>query len=87
MLKVAKYASDNNKLFCLNLSAPFICQFFKDNLMQVMPYVDVLFGNETVSQASSDHIASCMTLPMLCVCHVAVLKTFNLCFSGSGCLR
>uniref|UniRef100_A0A667YE83 Adenosine kinase n=1 Tax=Myripristis murdjan TaxID=586833 RepID=A0A667YE83_9TELE len=47
ILKVAKHASENNKLFGLNLSAPFICQFFKDNLMQVMPYVDVLFGNET----------------------------------------
>ncbi|XP_061600790.1 adenosine kinase isoform X1 [Cololabis saira] len=47
ILKVAKHASENNKLFCINLSAPFICQFFKDNLMQVMPYVDVLFGNET----------------------------------------
>uniref|UniRef100_A0A3Q3FT16 Adenosine kinase n=1 Tax=Labrus bergylta TaxID=56723 RepID=A0A3Q3FT16_9LABR len=47
ILKVAKHASENNKLFCLNLSAPFISQFFKDNLMQVMPYVDVLFGNET----------------------------------------
>ncbi|KAK1904968.1 Adenosine kinase [Dissostichus eleginoides] len=51
ILKVAKHASDNNKLFCLNLSAPFICQFFKDNLMQVMPYVDVLFGNETEAAA------------------------------------
>ncbi|XP_028982718.1 adenosine kinase isoform X2 [Betta splendens] len=51
MLKVAKHASENNKLFCLNLSAPFICQFFKDNLMQVMPYVDVLFGNETEAVA------------------------------------
>lgn len=48
ILKVAKHASENNKLFCLNLSAPFICQFFKDNLMKVLPYVDVLFGNETV---------------------------------------
>uniref|UniRef100_A0A674NGF8 Adenosine kinase n=1 Tax=Takifugu rubripes TaxID=31033 RepID=A0A674NGF8_TAKRU len=47
ILKVAKHASETNKLFCLNLSAPFISQFFKDNLMQVMPYVDVLFGNET----------------------------------------
>ncbi|XP_029305574.1 adenosine kinase isoform X2 [Cottoperca gobio] len=51
ILKVAKHASVNNKLFCLNLSAPFICQFFKDNLMQVMPYVDVLFGNETEAAA------------------------------------
>ncbi|XP_056148413.1 adenosine kinase-like [Lampris incognitus] len=47
ILKVAKHASENNKLFCLNLSAPFICQHFMKNLMQVMPYVDVLFGNET----------------------------------------
>ncbi|XP_023264274.1 adenosine kinase-like, partial [Seriola lalandi dorsalis] len=51
ILKVAKHASENNKIFCLNLSAPFICQFFKDNLMQVMPYVDVLFGNETEAAA------------------------------------
>lgn len=49
ILKVAKHASEKNKLFCMNLSAPFICQFFKDNLMKVMPYIDVLFGNETVS--------------------------------------
>uniref|UniRef100_A0A8C8KBI7 Adenosine kinase n=1 Tax=Oncorhynchus tshawytscha TaxID=74940 RepID=A0A8C8KBI7_ONCTS len=47
ILKVAKHASENNKLFTLNLSAPFISQFFKDALMEVMPYVDVLFGNET----------------------------------------
>ncbi|XP_076019562.1 adenosine kinase-like isoform X2 [Genypterus blacodes] len=51
ILKVAKHASENNKQFCLNLSAPFICQFFKDNLMQVMPYVDVLFGNEMEAAA------------------------------------
>ncbi|KAM9365439.1 adenosine kinase isoform 2-T2 [Pholidichthys leucotaenia] len=53
ILKVAKHASENNKLFCMNLSAPFISQFFKDNLMQVIPYVDVLFGNETEADAFS----------------------------------
>ncbi|XP_062851632.1 adenosine kinase isoform X2 [Trichomycterus rosablanca] len=47
ILKVAKHASENNKIFCLNLSAPFICQVFKESLMKVMPYVDVLFGNES----------------------------------------
>ncbi|XP_031434502.1 adenosine kinase isoform X3 [Clupea harengus] len=47
ILKVAKHAAENNKIFSLNLSAPFICQFFKDALMKVMPYVDILFGNET----------------------------------------
>lgn len=47
ILKVAKHASENNKIFCMNLSAPFISQFFKEPLMEVMPYVDILFGNET----------------------------------------
>ncbi|XP_060780761.1 adenosine kinase isoform X2 [Neoarius graeffei] len=47
ILKVAKHASENNKIFSLNLSAPFISEFFKDSLMKVMPYVDILFGNET----------------------------------------
>lgn len=50
ILKVAKHASENNKIFSLNLSAPFISQFFKEAMMKVMPYVDILFGNETVSE-------------------------------------
>lgn len=49
VLKVAAQASANNKIFSLNLSAPFISQFYKEPMMKVMPYVDVLFGNETVS--------------------------------------
>lgn len=47
VLKVARYAAENNRVFTLNLSAPFISQFFKEALMDVMPYVDILFGNET----------------------------------------
>ncbi|MCP6711311.1 PfkB family carbohydrate kinase, partial [Klebsiella pneumoniae] len=47
VLKVAQYVSENNRIFALNLSAPFISQFFKESLMKVMPYVDILFGNET----------------------------------------
>ncbi|XP_064174417.1 adenosine kinase-like isoform X2 [Anguilla rostrata] len=47
ILKVAKHASEHGKIFSINLSAPFISQFFKEQMMQVMPYVDVLFGNET----------------------------------------
>ncbi|XP_023365414.1 adenosine kinase isoform X2 [Otolemur garnettii] len=46
-LKVALHASENNKIFVLNLSAPFISQFYKEPLMKIMPYVDILFGNET----------------------------------------
>ncbi|XP_058554376.1 adenosine kinase isoform X3 [Neofelis nebulosa] len=47
VLKVANHASENNRIFTLNLSAPFISQFYKESLMKVMPYVDILFGNET----------------------------------------
>lgn len=54
ILKVAKHASENNKIFCMNLSAPFISQFFKEPLMKVMPYVDILFGNETVSDSKHE---------------------------------
>ena len=32
----------------MNLSAPFITQFFKGPLMEAMPHVDILFGNESV---------------------------------------
>lgn len=37
----------------MNLSAPFISQFFKDPLMAAMPYVDLLFGNENEAEAFS----------------------------------
>ncbi|XP_022101340.1 adenosine kinase-like isoform X2 [Acanthaster planci] len=47
MLALAEHALEHNKVFMTNLSAPFICQFFKEPQMQVMPYVDYLFGNET----------------------------------------
>ena len=56
ILAVAKHCSaDDSKIFIMNLSAPFICLAFKDQLMQVMPYIDILIGNEaegkTFSQA------------------------------------
>lgn len=47
IMKVAEHAAKNNKVFLMNLSAPFLCQFFKDPMMAALPYVDVLFGNET----------------------------------------
>ena len=65
ILKVAKHASDNSKIFCMNLSAPFISQFFKEPLMEVMPYVDILFGNETVSDTRTRDRASEMSIVSL----------------------
>uniref|UniRef100_A0A0N4ZRK1 Adenosine kinase n=1 Tax=Parastrongyloides trichosuri TaxID=131310 RepID=A0A0N4ZRK1_PARTI len=49
--KVASHAANNNKVLCMNLSAPFICQLFKEPMNAALPYVDILFGNETEAVA------------------------------------
>jgi len=46
IMKLAQHAAENNKLFCMNLSAIFISQFFKEPLVASSPYWDVLFGND-----------------------------------------
>ncbi|KAJ1536887.1 hypothetical protein HK096_006886 [Nowakowskiella sp. JEL0078] len=51
---IAKYASENNKVFSLNLSAPFISQFFTKPLDEVLAYTDILFGNEAEAVAFAE---------------------------------
>lgn len=53
ILLVAEHAAAKNKVFATNLSAPFICEFFKDVQDKVFPYVDFLFGNETEARTLS----------------------------------
>lgn len=48
IMEVAKYSHAQKRTFIMNLSAPFISQFYKEPLMNAMPYIDILFGNETV---------------------------------------
>ncbi|CAN6581023.1 unnamed protein product [Malus baccata var. baccata] len=50
---VAEHAAANNKVFSMNLSAPFICKFFKDAQEKALPYVDYVFGNETEARTFS----------------------------------
>ena len=54
ILAVAKHCSENDKTFVMNLSAPFISHAFKDQLLQVMPYIDILIGNEAEGNAFSE---------------------------------
>lgn len=54
ILALAEEAAAKNKTFILNLSAPFIAQFFKKDLEQVLPYVDILLGNETEAAAFAE---------------------------------
>jgi adenosine kinase len=49
IMRVAKHACENKKTFMMNLSAPFIMQVppFLSALLEALPYVDILFGNES----------------------------------------
>jgi|TARA_B100000683_G_scaffold141185_1_gene137435 adenosine kinase len=49
IMRVAKHACENKKTFMMNLSAPFLMQVppFLECLMNSLPYVDILFGNES----------------------------------------
>jgi len=50
-LEIAKKASESGKVFALNLSAPFIPQFFKVQLEQIFTYCDYVIGNESEAAA------------------------------------
>lgn len=47
ILSVAKHSAEHNKVFSVNLSAEFLIDFFAEPMMQVMPYTDYVFANET----------------------------------------
>ena len=51
MVKVAQHAGLTGKHFAMNLSAPFLCQFFKDPMLKVMAHANIVFGNETEADA------------------------------------
>lgn len=51
IMTLAREAAEKDKTFVLSLSAPFICQFFKDPLDASQPYWDYVVGNETEAAA------------------------------------
>merc|ERR1711865_279292 len=51
LVTVAEHALANDKTFCLNLSAPFIIDFFGDAVATALPYADYLFCNESEAAA------------------------------------
>lgn len=50
---VARHALTSNAPFLMNLSAPFLAQFYKKELMEALPYADIVFGNETGNFSSN----------------------------------
>lgn len=51
ILTVAKAAVHDNKIFAMNLSAPFLIQFFGDQMAAALPYTDFVFANESEALA------------------------------------
>ncbi|KAB0793752.1 hypothetical protein PPYR_13372 [Photinus pyralis] len=49
-LEVANYALSKNRPFIMNLSAPFISEFFAEPLMELLPFIDILLGNESEAE-------------------------------------
>ncbi|KAJ3304690.1 adenosine kinase [Kappamyces sp. JEL0829] len=50
-MKIAKHAVEHGKPFALNLSAPFVPQFFKEPMDALLPYTEVVFGNEAEAES------------------------------------
>lgn len=44
--KLGDFCHENNKKFALNLSAPYICSNFGNLITQLIPNLDLIFGNE-----------------------------------------
>ncbi|KAG1825247.1 Ribokinase-like protein [Suillus variegatus] len=51
VLELSQKASAASKVFAMNFSAPFIPQFFGTQLQSVLPYCDIIIGNETEAEA------------------------------------
>jgi adenosine kinase len=47
IMAIGKEIAESGKTMCMNLSAPFIPQFFKEPLDAALYYVDFVFGNES----------------------------------------
>jgi len=47
MEHLGKNCQAENKQFCINISAPFIAQFFLPQMKTLFPYITTIFGNET----------------------------------------
>ncbi|KAG8831397.1 adenosine kinase [Serendipita sp. 399] len=73
-LELSKTASGDSKVVAINLSAPFIPQFFKVQLETILPYADFVIGNESEAESwgsaaglsdPKDHVAVARAIALL----------------------
>ena len=53
IFEVARHCADADKVFTMNLSAAFVPAACKEKLEAVLPYIDILFGNESEAESMS----------------------------------
>lgn len=75
--ELGKLAATKNKSFVLNLSAPFIAEFFKDVLDAAVPYCDYIIGNETEAAAYAKSHSLPSDTPKDVARHIADLPKEN----------
>ena len=51
IMHLAQHSHDHGKTFAMNLSAPFICEHFKAPFDAALPFIDILFGNDSEAKA------------------------------------
>ena len=54
MVHMGEHCLKEGKSFMMNLSAPFLCSVFKDPMHRVLPYTNVVFGNESEAEAYAE---------------------------------
>lgn len=74
---LGRHAAENNKTFVLNLSAPFIPQFFKDPLDASLPYCDYVIANELEAASYAESHGLTETDVVSVAKHVAKLPKAN----------
>ena len=65
--KIGEVASTQNKVFCMNLSAPFICTKYKETLIKSLFYADIVFGNVTEAQAVAKGKFNTNSMPQIAI--------------------
>ena len=81
VLRLAQFSNQNDRLFCLNLSALFLTEFYKKEFLQILPYVDILFGNDQVSR----YFMCILKFNYLIMLHFYIKGSHSFCKKHSKC--
>ncbi|CAN0226198.1 unnamed protein product [Discosporangium mesarthrocarpum] len=75
IVKVATHAVEEGKVLAMNLSAPFLVQFFGDQMATALPYCDYVFGNESEAEAFGEKHGWGKDLPTIALKLAAMPKS------------